>query len=99
MVYEVPRSKKSLKQNQFTFKLEGKTYSIPLMRYLKPSVMEQMTNATAEDSFGAARALFASVGHPDLLDQFEDSEQLDALMSAWQEASGITVGESESSSV
>jgi tape measure domain-containing protein len=34
MPYKVPASKKSLKQNQFEFEIDGVTYSVPLLKFV-----------------------------------------------------------------
>lgn len=95
MVYEVPRSKASLKQNRFEFKLPGsaKVYSVPLLKFLKPSLALQLENAS---ELAAARSLFAEY-LPEALEHFEDGEQLSSFMQEWAAASGISVGESEAS--
>jgi hypothetical protein len=93
-MYEVPKSKKSLKQNQFEFKLNGKTYSVPLMKYIKPSIaMRAMSAPPAEQ----VRIILEEYIGETVFDQFDDMEQIDDWMNALQEASGITVGESPAS--
>lgn len=97
MVYEIPKSRASIAQNRFDFKFAGSTkkYSVPLMKYIKPALamrLEQMSNtevvvALFEEYF-PGEALF---------EKFEDGEQFEAFMRAWQEASGVDLGESEAS--
>jgi hypothetical protein len=93
MPYKVPASKKSLKQNQFEFEIDGVTYSVPLLKFVKPKIAFALDGAT---STGAVQALFDEY-LPEAFDKFEDAEQLEAFMAAWQEASGITAGESSAS--
>ncbi len=40
MVFQVPKSKASIKQNRFEFQMPGsdKTYSIPLLKFIRPSL-------------------------------------------------------------
>lgn len=93
-MYQVPQSKKSIKQNRFEFKVEGKTYSIPLLKHLPVKAAELFENdrpiagllagADSDTARDAIRSL--------------DSDQLEGLMQAWQEASGIEAGESSASS-
>lgn len=93
MPYEVPASKKSKKQNRFEFSHDGETYDVPLMKFVSAGAMEafeagkNMTGlilaADDERTRDAVRTM--------------ESDQLAGLMGAWQEASGITAGESEAS--
>lgn len=95
-MYEVPKSKKSLKQNQFEFKLGGEVYRVPLLQYMKPSVARKFTDNMNE--FDAAALVFEATEQPDLLEKFDDFEQVAAFVQAWQEASTVTAGESSASS-
>lgn len=94
MPYEVPRSKKSHNQNRFEFALDGETYDLPLMRYVSAGAMEafeagkNMTGLILAADTERTRDAIRSM----------DAEQLNGLMGALQEASNITVGESEASS-
>lgn len=99
MVYEVPASKRSLKQNLFEFHVPGnkKTFSIPKAKYLTVGQVEKLSSNSADvtltdvlDLIGSGPAQEAARG----LDQ----EQLTALMTAWQADSGIELGESSASS-
>lgn len=96
MVYTVPKSKASIKQNRFEFKLEGDAtvYSIPLLKFLKPSIaLELQAGNQAE----AMRSLFTEY-MPGVLEKLEDSVQMGDLFQAWQDASGVSLGESSASS-
>ena len=96
MVFQVPPSQASIKQNRFEFALPGskKVYSVPKLQFLKPSLalsFDDMNEAQA------ARALFSTY-LPDALELLEDSTQLQALMEAWQaDSEGVGVGESKAS--
>lgn len=94
MVFQVPPSKRSLKQNQFEFAIGDRQFSVPLLRYIKPSLAFELDGATP----AAAAGLLFQEYLPDALPLFEDVEQLNAFATAWQEASGVTSGESEASS-
>jgi hypothetical protein len=97
-MYVVPESKRSLAQNQFEFTApDGVTYRIPKAKYMKTGDVERL--AAMGDQ---------NVKITDLLDLFGegaaakavrelDVEQLQGLMEAWQQDSGITVGESSAS--
>jgi hypothetical protein len=97
MVYEVPKSRASIAQNRFAFKFAGssKKYDVPLMKYIKPALamkLERLSDAEV------VVALFEEYfPGQNLFEKFEDSEQFEAFMLAWQEASGIELGESEAS--
>lgn len=95
MVYEVPPSKASIKQNRFEFHMPGnrKLFSVPKLQYMKPALALQLSELTEVE---AAKVLFDEY-LPEAFDQFGDAEQLEEFMAAWQEASGITVGESQAS--
>lgn len=98
MTYEVPESKRSLKQNQFSFKVPGErtVYYIPKAKYLTVGQMEALSSKGEDveltdllDILGQGSAGKAVRG----LDQ----EQMTALMQAWQEDSGLELGESSAS--
>lgn len=96
MVYQVPASKASIKQNRFEFKLPGKSkvYSVPLMKYVKPSIVIDLDGTGDKEAMGVR--LFKEY-LPEVFPLLEDSDQLESLMNAWEKASGVTVGESEAS--
>ncbi|QGZ16906.1 tail assembly chaperone [Arthrobacter phage LittleTokyo] len=114
MVYEVPASKASIKQNQFEFKVPGerKTRSLPLPKYLPIGWRSKMEEAgkpvqaaidagkdpSVEDLrlLGSLQIEILNKYSPGLVDVM-DEEQLSELLKAWQEAGGITVGESVAS--
>jgi len=95
MVYQVPASKASIKQNRFEFQLPGsrKIHSVPLLKFLKPSLALELEEAS---ELSAAKILFNEY-LPEAFTQFEDAEQLEAFLDAWKDASGIGVGESGAS--
>ncbi len=96
MVYQVPASKASIKQNRFEFSLPGskKVYSVPKLQFVKPSLALSFGEMTEVQ---VANALFTEY-LPEAFPLLEDSSQLQALMEAWQaESEGVGVGESEAS--
>lgn len=98
MTYKVPESKRSYKQNQFEFELpDGKTYSIPKAKFMKTGDVEKL--AARGDNAVKITDLLELFGEgPAALAARElDVEQLQALMSAWQEDSGLELGESSAS--
>lgn len=93
MAYKVPESKRSYKQNQFEFELpDGKTYSIPKSKYLTIGQVEKLSAKTTETNISDMLELFGK-GAAAKAARTLDIEQLQALMTAWQEDSGITTGE------
>ena len=94
MPFSVPESKKSIKQNRFEFTIGDTTYDIPLLKFLPVAGAEAfeagrsvegiLSGCDSEAAKDAIRAL--------------DGDQFGALMDAWQEASGVDVGESGASS-
>jgi hypothetical protein len=96
-MYEVPASKASVEQNQFKFKLPGdrKTYKVPKLQFLKPSLMRDMDGMA--NKIDRVYALLEHY-HPQLVDKFDGLDQVEAFYTAWAEGSAITVGESADSS-
>ena len=96
-VYEVPASKASIDQNLWSFKMPGdrKTYKVPKLQFMKPSLMREM-DATL-NKIDRVYALLENY-HPGLVDKFDGLDQVEAFYGAWAEASGLTVGESSASS-
>jgi len=96
MVYQVPPSKASVKQNRFEFGLPGskKVYSVPKLQFVKPSLALTFGELTEVQ---VANLLFAEY-LPEVFPLLEDGSQLEALLNAWKEASeGVGVGESSAS--
>ncbi|ALY08927.1 tail assembly chaperone [Arthrobacter phage Savage2526] len=95
-VYRVPASKASLHQNQFRFQLPGEdnVRSIPKLKYLKPSIAIQVEGMPVQQ----ALQLLFSLYQPGLIDEFDDMEQLEGVIKAWADASGVSLGESKPSS-
>jgi hypothetical protein len=94
-MYEVPKSRASINQNRFDFRFAGdpKKYSIPLLKFIRPSLALTFEHLTETESIVA---LFEEYfPGQDMFAKFEDSEQFEGFMNAWKEASGIDVGESE----
>ncbi|PZE89940.1 hypothetical protein [Curtobacterium sp. MCBD17_008] len=97
MVYEVPTSKASIDQNQWSFKMPGdrKTYKVPKLQFIKPSLMREMD--AMNNRIDRVYALLEHY-HPGIVDRFEGLDQVEAFYTAWAEGSGITTGESSASS-
>jgi hypothetical protein len=96
MVYQVPTSQASIKQNRFEFSLPGskKVYSVPKLQFVKPSLALSFGEMSEVQ---VANALFTEY-LPEAFPLLEDSSQLQALMEAWQaESEGVGVGESGAS--
>lgn len=95
MVYEVPASKASIKQNRFEFKVPGdkKTYSVPKLQFLKPSLVQDVEE---DNPIRAMRAIL-DYYTPGVYEKFEDGEQVAGLFNAWAEGSGVDLGESSAS--
>ena len=98
MVAEIPKSKASLKQNRFEFKFPGstKTYTVPLLKYIKPALMAELEELNTQQSI--VRLLGEYYPKESLFEKFEDAEQFEWFMDQWTAASGVSLGESEDSS-
>lgn len=98
MTFQVPESKRSIRQNQFEFKVPGdrKTYRVPKAQYMTMGQVEAL--AERGDNVQITDIL-EILGQGDAREAVRtlDQEQLMALMEAWQEASGLTTGESSAS--
>lgn len=98
MAFQVPESKRSIRQNQFEFQFpkEKKIYRVPKAEFLPPHIIVDMPDEANQQEAAAfiLRELFPDL---DVFRKFEDGKQLEAWFAAWQEASGITLGESEAS--
>lgn len=111
MVFEVPASRASIKQNQFEFKVPGerKTRTLPLLKFVPVGYRDRLqrlaepireAQAAGETPSNEVLAAFGSF-QIDLLEKYApgltdlmDDEQLAALLKAWTQASGVSVGES-----
>ena len=97
MVYEVPVSKRSAKQNVFEFKVGQKSYTVPKFAYLSVGVLESLS-AAGDDAMGPFLDAFGTKDTPiGKAVRSLDQEQLIGLIKAWQADSDVTVGESEAS--
>lgn len=93
-MFEVPKSKRSIKQNRYQFKLDGKTFDVPKAQYLPLRAAKLFD----EEKF-IAGFLELAEGNKALEDALLglDGEQLNALMEDWQKESDVSLGESDTS--
>jgi hypothetical protein len=93
MAFQVPAAKKSIGQNWFEFQMPGDdtVYRIPAVKTLK---LDRV--ADIERSLASVRDLFEEHA-PGVFARFDDAEQFNELVKAWQSDSGVTLGESEAS--
>lgn len=97
MAFKVPESKRSSKQNQFEFELpDGKTYYIPKAKYMKTGDVETLASMGKQVKITDLLHLFGD-GPASIAVRELDVEQLQGLMTAWQEDSGLELGESSAS--
>lgn len=98
MVFQVPESKRSLNQNQFEFQLPGDdtVYRIPKAKYLTSGEVEKLSNSTRV-TFSDILTLFGKDEAAATAIRELDTDQLEALMNAYTEASGMSLGESSAS--
>jgi hypothetical protein len=93
MPFDVPQSRKSITQNRFEFTLDGVTHSIPLLKFAPVQAAEEFE---AGRNVAGILACCENDGARDAIRSL-DGDQFGALMTAWQEASGIGAGESQAS--
>ncbi|WNO28729.1 tail assembly chaperone [Microbacterium phage FlameThrower] len=93
MTFKVPESKRSIRQNQFEFQVPGdrKTYRIPKAKYLSIGQVEALASKGDEVQITDILEILGQ-GEAREAVRTLDQEQLMALMEAWQDDSGITVG-------
>lgn len=96
MVYQVPASKASIKQNKFEFKVGTTTHSLPKFKFLPLSVIETIEGS--DESVTAYLSIFGEKGTPvgDAIRSL-DTDQFTNLIKAWRDDSGIEPGESVAS--
>lgn len=97
MVYEVPSSKRSVKQNMFEFKIANRTYSVTKFEYLSIGVLEDIEAAPA-DAIGPFLGVFGPKDSP-VREAIRtlNKDELSGLIEAWRADSDVTVGESSAS--
>lgn len=108
MVYEIPESKRSKDQNKWEFKVPGddRVYKILKAKYLPLGLVEKLEgqkNVTLADIFAMfdagkqTKAEIAETSAVHAAIRTLDGEQLQALTEAWQNDSGVQLGESSAS--
>ena len=97
MAYQVPASKRSIKQNQFEFEIEGKAYSLPRFDLIPISVLEKIEEAPMNAVSPYLEVFGPKTSPLGKAIRSLDKEQLTGLLTAWQEDAGITAGESAAS--
>lgn len=116
MVFKVPASKASIKQNQFEFEIERegkkpKRFSMPKMQYISSDLRDRMQRASLPlqkmkegDEVDAEVMINLSTIQRELFDRYApglyeltSDDQIQEIQKAWQEASGIELGESSPS--
>jgi hypothetical protein len=94
-MFEVPKSRASVKQNRFEFKLEGsdRVYSVPLLKFLPAKSVQAFEDGKE------LRGILLAADDPATRAALEDldGDQLGALAEAWSAESGVTPGESSTS--
>lgn len=103
MVYEIPESKRSLRQNKFEFKISGSQalYAIPKPQFLPLSITEMMIDATLSEEDAETtqlevfRYLIGLI--PGAVKEQIESDQLAELFKAWQESGKATLKKSSAS--
>lgn len=99
MVFQVPKSQASIAQNRFEFTFPGskKKYTLPMLKFIKPSLVRDIGHLDEMDGF--SEILKAYYPDEDLFAKFEDADQFEAFVNAWKDESGVSLGESEDSTV
>lgn len=81
---------------QFHYQHHDRTITLPYLRNIKVGVIRKLRNLGAEDQFFG---ILEAVADEDTLAVIDDmtADEFGAVMEQWQQASGITVGESVAS--
>lgn len=98
MTFTIPEPLSADTANRFTFTIPGDDaeWSVPLLRFLPMALAESLLTARRTSAF---LALFGPEDEPlGAAIRTLTPDQFEALIKAWGEASGVTVGESPASS-
>ena len=96
MVFQVPPSKASFKQNRYEFQLpdDDTIYSVPKLKFLKPHLLAGLRG---QDATGTLIGILDAY-YPGLTaEKFDGLDQTEALYLDWAKESGIDLGESSGS--
>lgn len=92
-MFQVPKGKKSVKQNLFEFEYDGEKYALPKLKFAGPAAAEHFENGRVASGALAAcpddrtRAALRAMDH----------DEFDALTDAWADDSKVSPGESRGS--
>lgn len=89
MTFQVPESKKSVKQNRFEFEVNGKKYDIPHLKFAPVAAIEKFE----QEQNMAGLLLTADTDEAREAIRSFDGSQLEPFLEAWSEASGAEPGE------
>lgn len=89
MTFQVPESKRSIKQNRFEFEVDGKKYEIPHLKFAPVSAIEKFE----QEQNMAGLLLTADNDEAREAIRSFDGSQLEPFIEAWSEASGVDAGE------
>src|SRR5690606_5381085 len=89
--------KKPADEDVYEFEHNGETYTLPPYKSIKPGLMRRVRKLTDMD---ATFTILEEIAPKDTLAALDDMtmERFDAVITGWLEHSGITPGESSSSS-
>lgn len=93
-MYQVPPSKRSIKQNRFEFEIDGKAYDLPKFDLIPISVLEEIEEAPLNAVAPYLKVFGPKTSPLGKAIRSLDREQLTNLLQAWQTDAGITPGES-----
>ena len=89
MAFQVPESKRSIKQNRFEFEVDGKTFDIPHLKFAPVAAIEKFE----QEQNMAGLLLTADTDEAREAIRSFDGSQLEPFLEAWNEASGVDAGE------
>lgn len=100
MSFKVPESKRSIGQNLFTFEVPGDAteYTIPKAKYMTVGQVELLAGSPGDIKITDVLSVLGQNEPAAAAVRTLDVEQMQALMTAWQEDSGLVLGESSASS-
>lgn len=82
---------------RFHYKHDGHEIALPYMKNLKAGMLRKIRKLPLDDQVFTILEQVASEDDLAILDDM-DGDELNAFIAAWQEASGVTLGESQASS-
>jgi hypothetical protein len=101
MTFKVPPSKADEPQNRYTFEIDGTTYDVPKLGFIKGDAVEALVEAAQYGNLAWRSACYDLFGEHDTdagrAVRALESDAFDALQADYFKASNLSLGESSAS--